>query len=200
MAFYIDAGKNGSSGESAYLLKKCILHCHKRLTEIVFLCIGSDRVTGDCLGPYIGHLLTPHETGHIFVYGTLSSPVHALNLEKISSLIKKFHPHALVIAIDASLGQKKHLGYVTIGNGALYPGAGVQKNLPPVGDIHITGIVNTAGLMEHLTLQTTRLSTVVALADVIAGGILKILPAEADLSASDPHSEHSHSALLHAHA
>ena len=101
---------------------------------------------------------------------------------------------------NASLGQKKHLGYVTIGNGALYPGAGVQKNLPPVGDIHITGIVNTAGLMEHLTLQTTRLSTVVALADVIAGGILKILPAEADLSASDPHSEHSHSALLHAHA
>ena len=95
MAFYIDAGKNGSSGEIAYLLKKCILHCPKRWTEIVFLCIGSDRVTGDCLGPYIGHLLTPHETGHIFVYGTLSSPVHALNLEKISSLIKKFCPNFL---------------------------------------------------------------------------------------------------------
>ena len=60
MAFYIDARKNGSSGEIAYLLKKCILHCPKKWTEIVFLCIGSDRVTGDCLGPYIGHLLTPH--------------------------------------------------------------------------------------------------------------------------------------------
>ena len=76
---------------------------------------------------------------------------------------------------------------MTIGNGALYPGAGVQKNLPPVGDIHITGIVNTAGIMEHLTLQTTRLSTVVALADVIAGGA-EIL-AEAYFSASDPHSD-----------
>lgn len=181
MAFYIDAGKSGSSGEIAYLLKKCILHCPKKWTEIVFLCIGSDRVTGDCLGPYIGHLLHPHETGHIFVYGTLSCPVHALNLKKTSSLITRLHPHALVIAIDASLGQKKHLGYVTIGNGALYPGAGVQKNLPPVGDIHITGIVNIAGMLEHLTLQTTRLSTVVALADVIAGGILKILPAETDM-------------------
>lgn len=106
MAFYIDAGKNGSSGEIAYLLKKCILHCPKKWTEIVFLCIGSDRVTGDCLGPYIGHLLHPHETGHIFVYGTLSCPVHALNLEKTSSLITRLHPHALVIAIDASLGQK----------------------------------------------------------------------------------------------
>lgn len=62
---------------------------------------------------------------------------------------------------------------MTIGNGALYPGAGVQKDLPPVGDIHITGIVNTAGIMEQLTLQTTPASTVVALADVIACGILR---------------------------
>ena len=114
------------------------------------------------------------------MYGTLSDPVHALNLEKSSELIGQLHPHALVIAIDASLGQKKHLGYVTIGNGALYPGAGVQKNLPPVGDIHITGIVNIAGMLEQLTLQTTRLSTVISLADAIADGILRILPSEAE--------------------
>lgn len=81
----------------------------QKWTEIVFLCIGSDRITGDCLGPYIGHLLHPHESPRIFVYGTLSDPVHALNLEKSSRLIGQLHPHALVIAIDASLGQKKHL-------------------------------------------------------------------------------------------
>ena len=142
MAFYIDAGKNGSSGEIAYLLKKCILHCPKKWTEIVFLCIGSDRVTGDCLGPYIGHLLHPHETGRIFVYGTLSCPVHALNLEKTSSLITRLHPHALVIAIDASLGQKNtwlcdHWKWCTL------PRCWCSERSSPVGDIHITGIVNT---------------------------------------------------------
>ena len=176
MAFYIDAGKSGSSGEIAYLLKKCILHCPKKWTEIVFLCIGSDRITGDCLGPYIGHLLHPHESPRIFVYGTLSDPVHALNLEKSSRLIGQLHPHALVIAIDASLGQKKHLGYVTIGNGALYPGAAVHKKLPPVGHIHITGIVNTAGMLEQLTLQPTRLSTVISNAEQISNGILLRFP------------------------
>ena len=86
--------------------------------------------------------------------------------------IKILHPEGLVIAVDASLGQKKHLGYVTIGNGALYPGAAVQKELPPVGDIHITGIVNIAGVLEQLTLQTTRLSTVISLADTITQGIV----------------------------
>ena len=61
---------------------------------------------------------------------------------------------------------------MTIADGALYPGAAVQKELPPVGDIHITGIVNIAGVLEQLTLQTTRLSTVISLADTITQGIV----------------------------
>ncbi|MDC7291509.1 spore protease YyaC [Blautia schinkii] len=178
MAFYIDTKKESSSKEIAYLLKKCILHHPGKWSEMVFLCIGSDRMTGDCLGPYVGHQLSRYETQGIYVYGTLTHPVHALNLQKVTTFIEANHPEALVIAIDASLGSKKHLGYVTIGNGALYPGAGVQKELPPVGDIHITGIVNIAGILEQLTLQTTRLSTVISLADTITEGILDVIPTE----------------------
>ena len=99
-----------------------------------------------------------------------------MNLNHIYALIKIRHPTALIIAIDASLGQKKHLGYVTIGNGSLYPGAGVRKELPPVGDIHITGVVNIGGMLEQLTLQTTRLSTVISLADTITQGIVRLIP------------------------
>lgn len=178
MTFYIDSKKENSSRDVAYLLKKCILHHPGPWSELVFLCIGSDRMTGDCLGPYVGQALSHHAIPHVFVYGTLFHPVHALNLKKASCFIKEHHPHSLVIAIDASLGEKKHLGYVTIANGALHPGAGVQKELPPVGDIHITGIVNIAGLLEQLTLQTTRLSSVISLADTITQGILSLIPSE----------------------
>ena len=173
MVFYVNSKENNSSQEIAFFLKKCILQHPGKWSELVFLCIGSDRVTGDCLGPYIGHqLLDRLDLQDIYVYGTLKDPVHALNLEKVSRMIRSIHPQSLVIAIDASLGQKKHLGYVTIADGALYPGAGVQKELPPVGDIHITGIVNISGVLEQLTLQTTRLSTVISLADTITQGIL----------------------------
>ena len=172
MVFYVNSQKKESSSEIAFLLRKCILHHPGPWSELVFLCIGSDRVTGDCLGPYIGHQLSQKEIHGVYVYGTLYHPVHALNLEKASDFIHTHHPQGLVIAIDASLGQKKHLGYVTIADGALYPGAGVQKELPPVGDIHITGIVNISGMLEQLTLQTTRLSTVISLADTITQGIL----------------------------
>lgn len=178
MSFYINAQKEDSFKEITYLLKKCILHHPGKWSELVFLCIGSDRMTGDCLGPYVGNQLSRLSMKGIFVYGTLSQPVHALNLSRTASAIRNRHPKGLVIAIDASLGQKKHLGYVTIGNGALYPGAGVRKELPPVGDIHITGIVNISGVLEQLTLQTTRLSTVISLADTITKGILELLPKE----------------------
>ena len=54
--------------------------------------------------------------------------------------------------------------------------AAVHKKLPPVGHIHITGIVNTAGMLEQLTLQTTRLSTVISIAEQISNGILLMIP------------------------
>ena len=150
MPFYVNTQKPDSSREIARLLGKCIKRHKRDWTIIVFLCIGSDRVTGDCLGPYVGYRLSQHQLPGIFVYGTLSQPVHAVNLSDITDFISKNHPFALVIAIDASLGDERHLGYVTIGNGSLYPGAAVQKDLPPVGDIYITGIVNIAGILEYL--------------------------------------------------
>ena len=46
MAFYINGKGKNPSGEVAYLLKKFILHHTGKWSEIVFLCIGSDRATG----------------------------------------------------------------------------------------------------------------------------------------------------------
>ena len=166
MNFYIDAGRPDSVKNISEALKSCIFHHETSWSEIVFLCIGTDRITGDCLGPWVGQLLSPPIPSDFFVYGTLSFPV------------QHRHPKGLIIAVDASLGQKKHLGYVTITNGSLHPGAAVHKNLPPVGHITITGIVNTASVLRHFALQTTRLSTVIILADQIAQGILPLFSQE----------------------
>ena len=126
--------------------------------EIVLVCIGSDRATGDCLGPIIGHKLRFHERRFqqkgFHVYGTLEKPIHAKNLETTVNFIHLYHPDALVIAIDASLGTAAHVGYVTLGEGSLCPGIGVDKNLPSVGDIYITGIVNLSGFGGQMMLPS----------------------------------------------
>jgi putative sporulation protein YyaC len=176
MTFYINARQTDSVCKISGSLRQCILHYRNNWSELVFLCIGTDRVTGDCLGPFVGQKLSSYSRTVFSVYGTLFQPVHALNLTDIYQHIQTHHPNALIIAIDASLGEKKHLGYVTIANGALHPGAAIHKQLPSVGHIHITGIVNVSGVLEQLTLQTTRLSTVIFLADKIVQGILESIP------------------------
>ena len=138
--------------------------------EIVIICIGSDRATGDCLGPLVGHKLA-HSMRPYVVYGTLDSPVHAKNLSATIELINSTYINPFVIAIDASLGISRHVGYVTIGKGSLRPGIGVNKDLPSVGDIYITGIVGISGVLNQMLLQTTRLSLVMRLADFIYNGL-----------------------------
>lgn len=138
---------------------------------LIFLCIGSDRATGDCLGPLLGYKLSILNSSDYLVYGTLENPVHAKNLKETVDKIYKDHKNPLVIAIDASLGRAAHVGYFTLGEGPLKPGAGVDKDLPYVGDLFVTGIVNLSGLFDQMLLQTTRLGVVMSLVDNIYHGI-----------------------------
>jgi len=144
-------------------------------TSIVILCIGTDRATGDCLGPIVGYKLKKMFLNNVTVLGTLSNPVHAKNIEETVNNIKSNFKNPFIIAIDACLGKMDHIGYVSIGKGSINPGAGVNKTLPPVGDMYITGIVNFSGFMDMLILQNTRLNTVMGMADFIAFGIRRTI-------------------------
>ena len=50
--------------------------------QVVFLCIGTDRSTGDSLGPLIGSKLAAEVTGDVTVIGTLEHPVHRMRFPK----------------------------------------------------------------------------------------------------------------------
>ncbi|ABY91752.1 spore protease YyaC [Thermoanaerobacter brockii subsp. lactiethylicus] len=134
----------------------------------VFLCIGTDKFISDSLGPIVGNLLTKSLPPTYFVYGTLKRPIHAINLEENIKYIKKKHPNSKIIAIDASLGDKESIGKISIKKAPLYPGKGVGKMLPPVGDISIVGIVD---VYDSLPLNSIRLGFVFDIAETIAEGI-----------------------------
>lgn len=143
---------------------------------VVFLCIGTDRSTGDSLGPLIGYKLRARGMGQkrlcpAAVFGTLDRPVHAMNLEQYLEFVTKNFPRHVIVAVDASVGNREHIGYVTLGKGALKPGLGVSKDLSEVGDIFITGIVGGCTSFDPVMLQSIRLSVVMHLADCICEGI-----------------------------
>ncbi|WP_019243390.1 MULTISPECIES: spore protease YyaC [Bacillus] len=138
---------------------------------IVIVCIGTDRSTGDSLGPLVGTFLSEKTKLPFHIYGTLEDPIHAVNLKEKLLEIKSNHPNAFIIAVDACLGRMKNVGSIQVCNGPVKPGAGVNKDLPEVGNIHINGIVNVSGFMEFFVLQNTRLSLVLNMARTIADGI-----------------------------
>jgi len=142
---------------------------HRRL---IILCIGTDRATGDCLGPITGHLLDSSINRHyVSIYGTLDKPVHAKNIRQTLDYIHAAYNDPFIAAVDACLGKSESVGYITIGEGPVNPGAGLSKTLPTAGNISITGIVNVATGMDFSVLQNTRLNLVMKMAEVINSGI-----------------------------
>ncbi|NJP37073.1 spore protease YyaC [Alkalicoccus luteus] len=138
---------------------------------VVLVCIGTDRSTGDSLGPLTGTLLKERYLKQMNVYGTLDEPVHAKNLHGVIAEIEADYDDPFIIAVDACLGRRQNVGTVVVGDGPLYPGSALSRELPPVGNMHITGIVNVAGFMELSVLQNTRLHTVMNIAKLIASAI-----------------------------
>ena len=153
---------------SNFLLSHIPIKTH---IPIILVCIGTDRSTGDALGPLVGTKLEQVGIKNFQVFGTLDDPVHALNLEEKIRNIQKDNPTSFIIAVDACLGKSQSIGSITTGMGPSKPGAAMNKKLPAVGDLHIHGIVNLSGFMEFFVLQNTRLSLVMKMADVIAQSI-----------------------------
>lgn len=140
---------------------------------LVFLCIGSDRYTGDALGPLVGSYL--REMGIANVYGTLDNPVHAGNLAETAAAIKRQYPQGIVLAVDACLGKPQEIGNVEVWEGGVQAGIAVGNRLPLVGQISIIAVVNAGGQIGYLDLQSTPLAIVVKLSRLVGGAVVALL-------------------------
>lgn len=139
--------------------------------DLIIICVGTDRSTGDALGPLTGSQLNKFISPEIPVFGTLEEPVHATNLQENIEYINNKYINPFILAIDAGLGKNGSIGSIKIKPSPLNPGSGVNKDLPLVGNMHITGLVNIGGCMEYFVLQSTRLNLVMKMAKTISRGV-----------------------------
>lgn len=169
----VKASDENASEKIANHLYRLIQASKKKYKEIILLCIGTDRCSGDSYGPLLGTLLTEQGIENIKVIGTLHNPVHAKNLSEAMKSIDV--DNSLIIAVDASLGSE--VGRITVTNGHMVPGKGVDKDLGKVGDISITGNVNYSVLAQDMNfkvLLSTRLATVWDLVQVTVSAVQQL--------------------------
>ncbi len=158
-----DADRVDAAGLQAFASR--IFSAHKG-EELVFLCIGTDRSTGDSLGPWVGTLL--EERGVAGVRGTLKTPCDAIALPKLARTLPE---SAVVVAIDACLGRPESVGSFLARRGPLVPARSVNGGFEAVGTYSIEGVVNESSLKPYWTLQSTSLYRVMGMARQIADAI-----------------------------
>src|SRR5699024_315598 len=111
------------------------IHRRKKDTDtLILLCIGTDKITGDCLGPLVGTKLREQGYPHP-VHGTLQYPVHAVNLPATLVSLHQKYASPFLLVIDAAIGPADKIGCVSFSRSSIRPGRGVRRPLPPVGDL-----------------------------------------------------------------
>ena len=125
--------------------------------NIVFCCIGTDRVIGDCIGPITGSLLKGVDK-NFNVYGDLK------------------YKNPYVVAIDAALSAESEIGNIYIADDGIIIGRGLNKSKKKIGDIGIKVVVGkdyNDNELNFRCLQNISLSKIMDLSKKISDGIIK---------------------------
>lgn len=165
-------------------IAQALSHFNSPTKTPIVICIGSDLVLGDSLGPLVGTLLKKKKA-RPYIYGTLNFPITAKEIEYARTYLKQMHPNSITIAIDAAVGEQSDVGIIKVAKGGLKPGLGVDKKLGTVGDVSIIGIVASKSIQNYNLFNMTRLNLVYKMAERIADGVEKFLYNSAFLSQKD---------------
>ena len=138
------------------------------------VCIGSDRISGDALGPIVGTIL--REKGvNCPVFGVEGQPINGMNVEAYREFFKRFYADSLVIAVDAAVGKPHEVGQILCRRGGIRAGGALGRDGDRIGDISLLGIVAEKEGEVLPSLLATPFHRVEEMAERIAGRLLRAI-------------------------
>lgn len=152
----------------------------KEPSDLIFLCVGTDRVIGDSFGPLVGYRLKElyKEERRVHVFGDLEVPVSISNIEKIIERINQRYEKPFIIVIDSAVSTRVNIGKIVVGRKRMNLGSSLDKKVIKVGDISIKGIVSEdsgSPRQNFMLLQKAPLNLVISMAETTAKGIYDVI-------------------------
>ncbi|MBQ7977241.1 MAG: DUF1256 domain-containing protein [Clostridia bacterium] len=130
----------------------------------VFLCLGTDKVVGDCMAPLVADFLRQQELPY-YIYGGLSAPITAQNCEFAFEFTRSVHTDSDIILIDSmATREQARLGDIVVSEE--YYGAINSLKIKP--DLCIYGVTS---ILKNGLLNSARLYNVEKTAKIIAKSI-----------------------------
>jgi putative sporulation protein YyaC len=134
----------------------------------VVMCIGSERVSGDLLGPAVGRRLVEDYNLRAYVYGVTGRNINGANIDFYDRFIREVHKDSKVVAVDACLGARREIGKIKVGNCGVGAGHAVRKSGKRYGDVGVVGIVAENAEDNVMQLISVEVATVEELSGRIA--------------------------------
>lgn len=152
-------------------------------SSIIFLCIGTDRITGDTYGPLVGHnLKSLYKTfggySNVKVIGDLETQISNFNITKQIEKIYIDFEKPCIIAIDSAVSKKKQVGSIVVEDKGMYVGKAMNKKDYLVGDVSIKGVVSKDFKFPKYNfnlLQNIPLGMIMKMADMTSKGIYEVM-------------------------
>ncbi len=137
----------------------------------VIVCIGTDKVVCDSLGPMVGSMLNSSMQQPLYIYGLQSQCLTANNIADSYSAIRQLHSDSTILAIDAGVGDYDQIGNVQFSDHGILPGLATNRQLPSIGDIGIVGIVSSRDMHTFYADTPHTRSIVEGLCNIIVEGL-----------------------------
>lgn len=134
----------------------------------VIICIGSDKISGDCVGPLTGVALREKLNIKAFVYGTTENAVHGKNLAAYLAFIQSVHQNNPIIAVDACMSDCHRAGEIKVIKGGVHPQRALTRRKNPVGNLGVLAVVSKTSANPLSALMSVAIDDVEKLSNKVA--------------------------------
>lgn len=150
-----------------------------RFSEIVFLCVGTNKITGDMIGPIVGQKLKDNlKQENVKIYGDMINTLNLKNASKIIKKVKAKYLNPFYITIDTALGKENMINKIIIGKGKIEIGKAIRDGIEFFSHINIKVVVgkyDESSENNMKTLENVNSDSIIYLSNIITNGILETI-------------------------
>ena len=172
---YLQFIKNLKNKINKYDLKR-------EFTEIIFLCVGSNKIIGDMIGPIVGEELNKqinkNTKKEIVVFGNMKNTLNLKNAEETIVNVKKSYTNPFIITVDTALGKEENLKKIYITQGEIEIGKAVSRGIKYESHLNIKGVVGKYSMIVEKninTLKNVEPEAIFYLSSIISNGITEVI-------------------------
>lgn len=152
-----------------------------QFSEIIFLCIGTNKIIGDMIGPMVGERLKrqikqlkKYLQKDMIIYGNMKDTLNLKNANQVIPFLKYQYINPFIITIDTALGNENTIEKIFISSGEIEIGKALKNGIKYKSHINIKGVVGKYHhkIEENIsTLKNIKFDVIEAMSKTICMGI-----------------------------